>query len=78
MKVKRTRWEAMEKNHIPLIKLAKHYFITCHAEGKTPSTGRGYRDKLGRFIFWYADTPLDDLSVELARDYFAYLESAPK
>ena len=36
----------MEKNDIPLVKLAEHYFITCHTEGKTPSTVRGYREKL--------------------------------
>jgi len=39
----RIRWEAMDKNHIPLSKLAGHYFITCGAEGKTPSKVRGYK-----------------------------------
>ena len=78
MIVKRIRWEAMEKNDIPLVKLAEHYFITCHTEGKTPSTMRSYREKLGRFIHWCEDTCLGDLSVELARDYISYLKSAPK
>ena len=78
MRVKRIQWEAMEQNHIPLIKLAEHYFITCRTEGKTPSTVRGYREKLGRFISWSEDYRLGDLSVELARDYIAYLKSAPK
>ena len=41
MVVKRIPWEALAKNDIPLVKLAEHYFITCHAEGKTPSTVRG-------------------------------------
>jgi len=75
---KRIRWEAMEKNDIPLAKLAELYFITCQTEGKMPSTIRGYREKLGRFIYWCEDTPLGDLSVELARDYIAYLKAAPK
>ena len=75
---KRIRWEAMEKNDIPLAKLAEHYFITCHTEGKTPSTIRGYREKLGRFIRWCEDTCLGDLPVELAREYIAYLKSASK
>ena len=44
MMAKRFWWEAMEKNDIPLFKLAKHYFITCHTEGNTPSTVRGYRE----------------------------------
>ncbi len=77
MRSKRIRWETMEKNRIPLAKLAEHYFITCHTEGKTPSTVRGYREKLGRFIHWCEDACLADLSVELVRDYISYLKSAP-
>ena len=68
----------MEKNDIPQAKLAEHYFITCHTVGKTPSAVRGYREKLGRFIYWCEDTCLDALSVELARDYIAYLSPPPK
>ena len=71
MMVKRIRWEAMEKNDIPLVKLAEHYFITCHTEGKTPSTVRDYREKFGRFICWCEDTCMSDLSVQLARDQAA-------
>ena len=44
----RIRWETMDNREIPLSKLAEHYFTTCDTEGKTPSTVRGYREKLGR------------------------------
>jgi hypothetical protein len=60
---KRVRWNAMDKGHMPLSKLAEQYFITCHTEGKTPSTIRGYQEKLGRFIRWCDGTCLADFSV---------------
>ena len=47
---RRIRWETMEKNQIPLPKLAEHYFTTCATEGKTFPTLRSYRENLGRFI----------------------------
>ena len=47
-----TRWETMDKDDIRLPKLAEHYLITCRTEGKTASTLRGYREKLGRFVRW--------------------------
>ena len=53
-------------------------FITCTAEGKTPSTLRGYREKLGRFIRWCDETCLGEFSVELVREYISYLQTAPK
>ena len=68
----------MDKNHIPLPKLADQYFITCHTEGKTPSTVRGYRKKLGRLVRWVEAATLSDLSVEVTKEYISYLKSAPK
>lgn len=41
---RRIRWETMEKNQIPLSKLAEHYFTTCTTEGKSLLTLRGYRE----------------------------------
>ena len=78
MRPKRIRWETMDKNQIPLYRLAELYFITCTAEGKTPSTLRGYREKLGRFIRWCDETCLGEFSVELVREYISYLQTAPK
>ena len=78
MRGKRTRWETMDKSQIPLSRLAEQYFITCHAEGKTPSTLRGYREKLGRFIYWCDGTRLGEFSVVLVREYISYLQTAPK
>ena len=54
------------------------YLITCRTEGKTASTLRGYREKLGRFVRWSDGACLGDLSVELARDYISYLQSTLK
>ena len=63
----------MNKNEIPLVRLAEQYLITCRTEGKTPSTLRGYSEKLGRFIRWNEEACLADFSVGLAREYVAYL-----
>ena len=68
----------MDNDHIPLSKLAEHYLITCRTEGKTASTLRGYREKLGRFVRWSDGARLGEFSVELAREYILYLQSAPK
>ena len=62
----------MAKNDIRLSKLAEHYVITCRTEGKTASTLRGYREKLGRFIRWCDGTCLREFSVELAREYISH------
>ncbi len=75
---RRIRWETMEKSQIPLSKLAEHYFTTCATEGKTFSTLRSYREKLGRFIRWGENSCLGDLSVELVREYISYLQAVPK
>ena len=40
---RRTRWETMDKGHIPVSRLAEQYFITCRTEGKTSSALREYR-----------------------------------
>jgi len=63
---------------MPLSKLAEHYPTTCATEGKMPSTVRGYREKLGRFVRRVEDATLSDFSVELVREYIRYLKSAPK
>ena len=68
----------MDKGETPLSKLAEHYLITCRTEGKTASTLRGYREKLGRFIRWCDGTRLEEFSVHLAREYIPYLQTAPK
>ena len=65
---KRMRWETMDKGDIPLSKLVAHYFTTCDTDGKTPSTVRSYREKLGRFVRWVEDATLSEFSVELARE----------
>jgi len=56
----RIQWETKDNRDIPLSKLAEHYFTTCASEGKTPSTVRGYRDKLGRYVRWVEDATLSD------------------
>ena len=68
----------MNKESIPLERLAQHYITTCRAEGKTPSTLRGYTEKLGRFVRWCEDGTLGDFSVELLREYVDYLQTVPK
>jgi len=68
MSSKRIRWESMDKRDIPLSKLAEYYFTTCDTD--TPSTVRGYREKLGRFVRWVEDATLSEFSVELARVHF--------
>ena len=78
MRGKRTRRETMDKSQIPLARLAEQYFITCHNEGKTASTLRGYREKLGRFMHWCDGACLGDISAVLVREYISYLQTAPK
>lgn len=74
----RTRWERMDKNHIPIPSLVEQYLITCRTEGKTPATLRGYQEKLRRFLKWCEDATLADFSVEMVREYISYLQSARK
>ena len=59
------RWETMDKDGISFATLAKHYLITCATEGKTPSTLRGYREKLNRFVRWIEGETLADFGVPL-------------
>ena len=68
----------MDKSEIPLVRLAEQYLITCRTEEKTPSTLRGYSEKLGRFTRWCDEACLADFSVELAREYIVHLQAAPK
>ena len=68
----------MEKNQIPLSKLAEPYFTICATEGKTVSALCDYKEKRGRFIRWAENLYLEDLSVELVREYISYLQVAPK
>ncbi len=67
----------MDKKRIPLSKLVEHYLTTCRTEGKTPSTLRGYKEKLGRFVRWCEDARLQEFSVELIREYILYLQTVP-
>ena len=78
METRRLRWNTMDKSEIPLFRLAEQYLITCRTEGKTPSTLRGYQEKLGRFVRWSDEACLADFSVESTREYIAYLQAAPK
>ena len=78
MTAKRLRWETMDKSQIPLAKLAEQYYMTCRAEGLTADTLRGYEEKLSRLVRWCDEGTLDEFSVELIREYIAYLQSAPK
>jgi len=74
----RIRWQTMDKDHIPLSRLAEQYFITCRTEGKTDSTLRGYQEKLGRLVRWSEGVLLGDFSVNLIREYIDYLQTVPK
>ena len=65
----RVHWETKDKGEIPLSRLAEQYLITCRTEGKTASTLRGCREKLGRLIRWCDGTRLGEFSVDLAREY---------
>ena len=78
MDARNVRWEMMDKNMIELAKLAEHYLITCRTEGKTPTTLRGYREKPTRYIRQCDGACLSEFTVELAREYISYLQSAPK
>ena len=71
-------WNTMDKYEIPLVRLAEQYLITCRTEGKTPSTLRCYQEKMGRLVHWSDGACLADFSVELVREYIAYLQAAPK
>lgn len=75
---RRIRWEAMDKRSTPVSRIAEQYLITCRTEGKTFSTLRGYKEKLGRFVRWRPETTLGDFSVELVREYISYLQTVPK
>ena len=72
------RWETMDKDGISFATLAKHYLITCATEGKTPSTLRGYNEKLNRFVRWSEGATLSDFGVPLIREYIGHLQAAPK
>ena len=78
METRRIRWNTVGKSEIPLVRLIEQYLITGQTEEKTPSTLRGYQEELCRFIRWCEEACLADFSVELAREYMAYLQAAPK
>lgn len=78
MAIKRVRWETMDKSQMPLAKLAEHYYLTCRTEGLTANTLHGYQEKLSRLVRWSEEGTLGEFSVELAREYIAHLQSAPK
>jgi site-specific recombinase XerD len=71
------RWEQLDKTSIPIVEIAERYFASCRVEGKTPSTLRGYREKLGRFVRWF-DGPLGEFSIQTVREYIAMLQNARK
>ncbi len=79
---KNRRWQELEKDNIPLEKLARHFEAYNRSEGKSPRTVEWYCRVL-RFFQKYLEeqghsTKLGDLTLGVAREFVLYLQTRRK
>jgi hypothetical protein len=82
LRAKNRRWQELQKDNIPLEKLARHFEAYNRSEGKSPRTVEWYCRVL-RFFQKYLDdqghsTKLGDLTLGVAREFVLYLQSRRK
>lgn len=68
----------MDKGTTKLSVLIGQYATDCRLQGKPETTCEWYRAVLERFHAWAGDLTLDDLTLEKAREYLAYLKDRPR
>lgn len=73
------RWQELEKDNIPLARLAQHFEVYNRSEGKSPRTVEGYSNVLRYFGDYLKEhglpDELGDLSIHVVRDFILYLQT---
>jgi len=82
VRAKNRRWQELEKDNIPLERLAQHFEAYNRSEGKSPATVEWYRRVLTYFGNYLNDNnlpdTLGDLSLFTVRDFVLYLQTKTK
>jgi len=82
VRAKNRRWQELEKDNIPLEKLARHFEAYNRSEGKSPRTVEWYCRVLRFFRNYLQEqghsTKLGELTLEVAREFILYLQTRKK
>ncbi len=82
VKAKNRRWYEVDKDNIPLEKLAQHFEAYNRSEGKSLRTVECYCSVLRYFAGYLKDKGLPDnlaeLNIEVVRDFILYLQTKKK
>lgn len=79
VRAKNKRWQELEKDSIPLNKLAQHFEAYNRSEGKSIRTVEGYSKVLNYFAEYLEKNDLSDrladLNIDVVRDFILYLQT---
>ena len=82
IRAKNRRWQELEKDNIPLKKLAQHFEAFNRSEGKSPATVEWYSRVLRYFDNYLNDhnmpSTLGDLNILVVREFVLYLQTRTK
>jgi len=82
VRVKNRRWQELEKDNIPLERLARHFEAYNRSEGKSPATVEWYRRVLTYFGNYLNEhnmpSTLGDLNILVVREFVLYLQTKKK
>lgn len=79
VRARNRRWQEVEKDGIPLGRLAPHFEAYNRSEGKSPRTVEGYSSVLRYFSEYLKRTDLPDrlgdLDIDVVREFILYLQT---
>lgn len=82
VRAKNRRWQELEKDNIPLGKLAQHFEAYNLSEGKSPATVEWYSRVLRYFDNYLNEhnipSTLGDLNILVVREFVLYLQTRKK
>ena len=82
VRAKNRRWQELEKDNIPLEKLARHFEAYNRSEGKSPATVEWYSRVLSYFDNYLNEhnmpSTLGDLNILVVREFVLYLQTRTK
>ena len=82
VRVKDRRWQDLDKDHIPLEKLTRHFETHNRSEGKSPATVYWYSRVLSYFHSYLKENKLPDtlgkLNIHVVRDFILHLQTKRK